>query len=186
MRQPTDKPKHLRGWLEGHNIMTVWQGVIVTATGDLVRAGYVDFDSFPDFECGTESVRTDVLQPAFVKNTFNGVVSAIDPDFDKFHRWNGSSWITVANNIGELSRAAFNLVKTLNFTDLTTTGTPPAVTKVEYYKDSARTLKLFTKDLTYNVSNQLTLVTLTREEDSQTFTETLTYVGNDVSNVDYA
>lgn len=164
--------------------MTVWQGVIEKSTGDLIRAGYLDFSIQSIFDAGTEEVRTDVPFPAFVKgpHQFNGIIDIGDPDFDTFHRWNGAVWVTVANNIGDLSINAFNSIKDNNFVNLThTTG---KLTKVEYFSDEARTDKIFTKDLTYS-GDQLTVATLTREVDSQTFTQTLTYTGDAVTKVDY-
>ena len=60
-------------------------GVYLTATGDLLRAGEVDFSAAPDFAGGTETVRTDVPLPALIVNRA-----------DPHHRWNGAAWVTVA------------------------------------------------------------------------------------------
>jgi len=64
--------------------MATHNGIIEDATGDLLRAGYVSF--VPGVG---ESLRTDVPIPAKLKDNL---------DFDKFHRWNGSSWIEIDNN----------------------------------------------------------------------------------------
>ena len=63
-------------------------GVIKTATGDLLRAGYTDFSTSPDFDEGTESYRTDVLVPALPRRPGMG---------GNMHRWNGAAWIEVPN-----------------------------------------------------------------------------------------
>ena len=164
--------------------MTVLQGVIVTSTGHLIRAGYVDFTLLPDFDAGTESVRTDVPDPPFVKAFFNGIFDSGDPDYDTFHRWNGSAWVTVPSNIGDLSKQAFNYIKSLN--DVQLTYTVDDLTKVEYYEDETLVVKLYTKVMTYNGSGDLTTAVLTREADGAVFTLTLTYTGDNVTGVTYS
>ncbi len=58
-------------------------GVIETASGDLLRAG------FSTFVAGEgESLRSDVPQPAKVRG---------DTDEANMHRWNGSAWVEVTN-----------------------------------------------------------------------------------------
>lgn len=60
-------------------------GVIETATGDLLRAGFCDFSSDGAFDPSRESVRADVPFPA----TARGGVA--------WHRWNGNAWIVVSD-----------------------------------------------------------------------------------------
>ena len=63
-------------------------GVIETTSGDLLRAGFCDFTTDGSFcQAGTETERTDAPHPAKVKG---------DPDETMMHRWNGSTWIEVA------------------------------------------------------------------------------------------
>jgi hypothetical protein len=64
----------------------VSNGVIETATGDLVRCGFCDFSASDDFDSETETYKTDVPHPGKVRG---------DPDEAKMHRWNGSSWVEV-------------------------------------------------------------------------------------------
>ncbi len=61
-------------------------GVIETASGDLLRAGFCDFLNDGSFNAGTETNRADVPYPAKVKGNEFG---------DKFHRWNGSAWVEI-------------------------------------------------------------------------------------------
>lgn len=58
-------------------------GVIETATGDLIRAGLCDFSQDGSFDDVTEDYRNDVPVPPKVRG---------DKNNDKHHRWNGSSW----------------------------------------------------------------------------------------------
>ena len=63
-------------------------GVIETATGDLLRAGFCDcFETDGSFNAGTETCRSDVPFPSKIKG---------DPDEANMHRWNGSAWVEVA------------------------------------------------------------------------------------------
>ena len=62
-------------------------GVIETATGDLLRAGYCDFATDGSFSSPTETQRTDCPHPAKVKG---------QEDETQMHRWNGTDWIEVA------------------------------------------------------------------------------------------
>jgi hypothetical protein len=59
-------------------------GVIETATGDLLRAGFCNFEH----DSGTESLRYDVPCPFYVRGKKN---------LPTFHRWDGNAWIEVAN-----------------------------------------------------------------------------------------
>lgn len=75
-------------------------GVVETATGDLIRAGYTDFENDGTFDPLTETYLTNVPVPAFVRRIGRG---------GRMHRWNGSSWALVpqpqpptsANSAGE-------------------------------------------------------------------------------------
>ncbi len=60
-------------------------GVIETATGDLLRAGFSDFLNDGSFNAGTESYRTDVPFPGKVR--YGGDAN--------MHRWSGSEWVEV-------------------------------------------------------------------------------------------
>ena len=62
-------------------------GVIETATGDLLRAGYCDFTTDGSFDSGTETERTDVPHPSKVRG---------QEDYANMHRWNGTAWVEVA------------------------------------------------------------------------------------------
>lgn len=66
--------------------MATQNGVIETATGDLLRAGSSDFENDGSFDAGTETYKTDVPVPAKIK--FG--------DDANMHRWNGSAWVEVA------------------------------------------------------------------------------------------
>lgn len=63
--------------------MATHNGIIETATGDLLEAGFVNYTAGAG-----ESVRTDVPEPAKVRGNF---------EFSTFHRWNGSAWEEVTN-----------------------------------------------------------------------------------------
>lgn len=67
--------------------MTNSNGVIETSTGDLIRAGFCDFENDDQFDSGTESYRTDVPFPFKIRG---------DVTEANMHRWNGSSWVEVA------------------------------------------------------------------------------------------
>lgn len=61
-------------------------GVIDTATGDLLRAGFCDFTLDGSFNPGTETYRTDVPFPSKVKGSEYEL---------EFHQWDGLDWILV-------------------------------------------------------------------------------------------
>ncbi len=61
-------------------------GVIETSSGDLLRAGYCDFENDGSFNADTETQREDVPHPSKVRG---------DADETKMNRWNGSIWIEV-------------------------------------------------------------------------------------------
>lgn len=60
-------------------------GVIETATGDLLRAGFCDFSTDGAFDPSKEAVRTDVPFPATARGS------------GAWHRWDGSAWVVVAD-----------------------------------------------------------------------------------------
>lgn len=62
-------------------------GVIETATGNLLRAGFGDMNDSA-FDAGTESIRNDVPEPPMVKYQLGNTL---------MHQWDGVNWITVAN-----------------------------------------------------------------------------------------
>ena len=66
--------------------MVVTNGVIETATGDLLRAGYCDFVTDGSLNVGTETVKTDV--PCLPKAKGKNGLTAM-------HRWTGTEWIEV-------------------------------------------------------------------------------------------
>lgn len=57
-------------------------GIVNKDNGDLLRAGFADFENDGRFNQLTEEYRTDVPEPWYIKRSQN----------DEFHRWNGSSW----------------------------------------------------------------------------------------------
>ena len=62
------------------------QAVIITATGDLDRAGFCDFLNDGSFDRNTETIITNPPYPWFtVSNDFNTV----------FHRWDGTNWVEI-------------------------------------------------------------------------------------------
>ena len=61
-------------------------GVIDTATGDLLRAGYCDFTNDGSFDVGAETVLLSVPFPPKVIG---------DPHETQMHRWDGAAWILV-------------------------------------------------------------------------------------------
>lgn len=65
--------------------MATMNGVIITATGDLDRCGYCDFENDGSFDSGTETIKTDIPNNLSVKH------GATFP----FHRWDGSAWVEV-------------------------------------------------------------------------------------------
>ena len=71
--------------------MTI-NGVIETSSGDLLRAGFVNFSSEPTFNGGTETYKTDVPHPPKCRDgrDENGSVYATK------HNWTGSAWQEIA------------------------------------------------------------------------------------------
>jgi len=61
--------------------------VIETSSGDLLRAGFADFENDGSFDSGTESYRTDCPHPGLIKGQSGE---------SNMHRWNGSAWVEVA------------------------------------------------------------------------------------------
>ena len=62
-------------------------GVIETATGDLLRAGYCDFENDGSFNPATETLRIDVPDPAKVRgNIYHATMYRLD----------GAAWVEVA------------------------------------------------------------------------------------------
>lgn len=57
-------------------------GVIETATGDLIRKGKTDFENDGSFDPNTETFVADIPSTLMVKR-YNK---------EEFHRWNGASW----------------------------------------------------------------------------------------------
>ncbi len=52
-------------------------GVIETATGDLIRKGFTDFENDGSFDSGTETYKTDITDGALVKKTNGGDFSTV-------------------------------------------------------------------------------------------------------------
>jgi len=67
--------------------MGILNGVIETATGDLLRAGFSDFENDGSFDGATETFVTNVPSPFYIRGNGNNGV---------YHRWNGSAWIEVS------------------------------------------------------------------------------------------
>jgi len=63
--------------------------VINTATGDVLRKGFVDFANSSGFDSGKETMLQDVPETIIIKQTN-------DNDFDQ---WNGTSFIVVARGV---------------------------------------------------------------------------------------
>jgi len=63
-----------------------YNGVIETSTGDLLRAGYCDFENDGSFNPEIESYMTSIPNPGKTKGS---------PFFTKMDRWTGSGWIEV-------------------------------------------------------------------------------------------
>ncbi len=66
--------------------MMAYNGVIETATGNLLRAGFCDFETDGAFDGLNEDQRTDIPFPG---QTVSG------NHFDQKHRWNGSAWVLI-------------------------------------------------------------------------------------------
>jgi len=64
----------------------IYTGVIDTATGDLLRCGYSDFENDGSFDGANETIKTDLPNPGTIKDNENG------KDFD---RWDGAAWVKV-------------------------------------------------------------------------------------------
>lgn len=64
--------------------MATTNGVIETSSGDLLRAGKVDWTLDGSFDGTIETVRTDVPTPPKVRGNRN---------FPQYRRWNGAAWV---------------------------------------------------------------------------------------------
>ena len=64
-------------------------GVIETSTGDLLRAGFCNFSTDGKFNSLTETIRSDVPVPFYVRGKKHAPT---------FHRWNGSVWVEISPN----------------------------------------------------------------------------------------
>lgn len=90
-------------------------GVIETSTGDLLRAGYSDFENDGSFNSETESYRTDVPEDAVEKDPYK---------LNQYSRWNGSAWETVNSELdvnkakrkAEIDRKTQQLIEKNGFT----------------------------------------------------------------------
>lgn len=65
--------------------------------------------------------------------------------------------------------------------EYTLTGTN--ITQVNYWTDSGKGTKLFTKDITYNVDNNPTTITMKDEINNITMTTTIAYSGTTITNI---
>ena len=65
----------------------VQNGVIETASGDLLRSGFCDFSSDGAFNGGTETAKTDVPFPSKARG---------DEEETQMHRWSGTEWTLVS------------------------------------------------------------------------------------------
>ena len=63
-----------------------FNGVIETSTGNLLRAGFCDFENDGTFDSGTETYKTGVVCPSKIKKDFD---SGKNTDY---HHWSGSEW----------------------------------------------------------------------------------------------
>ena len=59
------------------------KGVIKTATGELLRSGYCDFENDGSFDSATETYREDVPDDATVRR-----------EAGSYSSWDGSAWVT--------------------------------------------------------------------------------------------
>jgi hypothetical protein len=88
---PTTRPTSLWPDTEtsssGSGEIVTQNGVIETSTGDLLRAGFCDFQNDGSFDSATQSYRTDVPVPALARGHVGET---------QMHRWNGSAWVEVA------------------------------------------------------------------------------------------
>lgn len=62
-------------------------GVILIASGNLIRAGFSDFLNDGSFDPATDSYRTDVPEPPLVYRAGTA---------GQFHRWDGDEWVLVS------------------------------------------------------------------------------------------
>lgn len=60
-------------------------GVIETSSGDLLRAGYCDFENDGKLS-GSETSRTDVPHPPHIRG---------GEGLAQMHRWDGAAWVLV-------------------------------------------------------------------------------------------
>jgi len=63
-------------------------GVIETATGDLLRMGCTDFANDGSFDSATETVVTDISDRLLIRD---------DPWSSSYHSWNGNQWVACEN-----------------------------------------------------------------------------------------
>jgi len=61
-------------------------GVIETATGDLLRMGYCDFENDGSFDAGTQTYKTDIPEGSVRKKKNGG----------DYTNWNGSAYVTIS------------------------------------------------------------------------------------------
>ncbi len=68
-------------------------GLILKASGDLIRAGFADFTSDGDYNAATHEQRADVPYPAHVKG------HNVTKDH---HRWDGAAWVLIDDELDQV------------------------------------------------------------------------------------
>ncbi len=72
--------------MEEEEEIFVSPGVIETATGDLLRTGFCDFENDGTFDPETETIREDIPEGAIIKDHYSGL---------DYHQWDGENFVSI-------------------------------------------------------------------------------------------
>jgi len=89
----------------------------------------------------------------------------------------GSGAYTDAEKLAIELEMSFKAANLYNYKELTYSNS--LLSEINIYTDSGKVTKLFRKELEYDVSDKLNLITLTRISPSASLTKTLSYDGSD-------
>ena len=71
------------------------RALIETSTGDLLAVGEVDFTTTGFYDEDLHTIRDDPPQPAYPRDSLIKILDPEDPNYLKYHCWNGKAWVFV-------------------------------------------------------------------------------------------